>query len=48
VLAVFIDAYNRFGDAKLKYRVPTNHQSQSCRKPLHKYRDLPFSLFDFF
>jgi len=47
VFAVFVDAYNKFGEAKLKYRVPTNHKSQNHKNHLHKYRDLPFSLLDF-
>jgi IS1 family transposase len=47
VLAVFIDAYNKFGEAKLKYRVPVKHKSQNPEKRLHKYRDLPFSVLDF-
>jgi IS1 family transposase len=47
VMDVFVDAYNKFGKAKLKYRVPTNHKSQSNTKHLHKFRDLPFSLLDF-
>jgi len=46
VLSVFIDAYNKFGEAKLKYRVPTSHRTQNTKK-LHRYRDLPFSLLDF-
>ena len=47
VLAVFIDAYNKFGDAKLKHRVLTNHKPKSTSKRLHKYRDSPFSLLHF-
>jgi IS1 family transposase len=47
VLAVFIDAYNRFGEARQKHRVRTNHKPQSTSKRLHKYRDSPFSLLDF-
>jgi insertion element IS1 protein InsB len=47
VFAVFVDAYNRFGEAKLKYRVPTKHKLQNLGKRLHKYRDLPFSILDF-
>ena len=49
VLAVFIDAYNKFGEAKLKYRVPSRHKSKRKRdvKRLHKFRDLPFSILDF-
>lgn len=45
VLAVFIDAYNKYGEAKLKYRKPVTHKSQS--KHLHEYRDPPFSILDF-
>ena len=47
VLSVFVNAYNKFGEAKLKYRVPVIHKSQNSDKPLHKYRDLPFSILDF-
>ena len=47
VFEVFVDAYNKFGEAKLKYRIPTNHKSQSPSKHLHKFRDLPFSHLDF-
>ena len=47
VLAVFIDAYNKFGEAKRKYRIPTKHRTRKKRR-LHKYRDFPFSLLDFF
>ena len=43
IVAVFVDAYNKYGEAKLKYRVPTSHKSTACSKHLHKYRDLPFS-----
>ena len=46
VLAVFIDAYNKYGEAKLKYRKPVKHKSKKP-KHLHKYRDLPFSILDF-
>ena len=47
VLAVFINAYNKFGHAKLKYRVPVIHKSPFPNKHLHKYRDTPFCLLDF-
>ena len=47
VLAVFIDAYNKFGEAKLKYRVPVKHNPSTKSKKLHKYRDLPFGVADF-
>jgi len=47
VLAVFIDAYNKFGEMKLKYRIPTKHKSPNHAKHLHKYCDVPFSILDF-
>jgi len=47
VLSVFIDAYNKFGEAKLKYQIPVKHKSQTPNKYLHKYRDVPFSILDF-
>jgi len=47
VLAVFVDAYNKFGEAKLKYRIPTEHKSPNHAKHLHKYRDVPFSILDY-
>jgi IS1 family transposase len=47
VLEVFINAYNKYGEAKLKYRVPVIHKNPDHEKPLHKFRDLPFSILDF-
>jgi hypothetical protein len=47
VVAVFADAYAKFGEAKLKYRVPTQHKSLDHAKHLHKFRELPFSVLDF-
>jgi len=47
VLEVFINAYNKFGEAKLKYRVPVTHKMPNNSKHLHKFRDSPFSLLDF-
>ena len=47
VLEVFIDAFNKFGEAKLKYRRPVIHRDPSNAKRLHKFRDTPFSLLDF-
>jgi len=47
VLAVFVDAYNKFGEAKLKLRVPVVHKSHNPSKKLHKFRDVPFSVIDF-
>lgn len=47
VLEVFIEAYNKYGEAKLKYRVPVRHRKSGSIKKLHKYRDLPFCILDF-
>ena len=47
IVAVFVDAYNKYGEAKLKYRVPTVHRSPKASKHLHKYQELPFSLLNF-
>lgn len=47
VLAVFIDAYNKFGEKKLKYRKPVIHKSPFPNKHLHQFRDVPFSITDF-
>jgi hypothetical protein len=47
VLDIFVDAYNKFGEYKLKYRKPTLHRPGNENKHLHHYRDLPRSLFDF-
>ena len=45
VLWLFIQAYNKFGEAKEKYKKEVIHKSTA--KHLHKYRDLPFSIIDF-
>jgi len=47
VLAVFIDAYNKYGEAKLLNRIPVQHKSPCPKKHLHKYRDPHFSILDF-
>jgi IS1 family transposase len=47
VMELFVDAYNKFGEAKLKYRVPVKHKSPNPKKHLHKFRDPPFSVLDF-
>jgi IS1 family transposase len=47
VVAVFVNAYNKFGAAKLKNRVPTVHKSVNHAKHLHKYREVGFSLADY-
>ena len=39
VIAVFVDAYNKFGEAKMKYRIR--------RKLDKKSRELPFGVVDF-
>ena len=45
VMAVFVDAYNKFGEAKLRTQVPVSHTSTA--KHLHKYRYPTFSLLDY-
>jgi hypothetical protein len=47
VVAVFVDAYIKFGAFKAKYRVPVIHKPTSSSKNLHKYRDPPRGLVDF-
>jgi len=47
VVSVFIEAYNKFGEAKLKCRTLTQHKMGNEGKHLHKYRELPFSVLDF-
>jgi IS1 family transposase len=47
VLSVFIDAYNKYGESKLKYRVPVIHKSSTPAKHLHQFRDVPFCILDF-
>jgi len=47
VIEVFVDAYNKFGEAKLRWRVPTQHKDINPTKHLHKFRDPPFSFLDF-
>jgi IS1 family transposase len=47
VLAVFVDAYNKFGAYKAQYRIPVLHKLSSSSKKLHKFRVLPRSLIDF-
>ena len=47
VMAVFADAYNKYGEAKQKRQLPVAHKSQNPSKHLHKYRDVPFCILDF-
>jgi hypothetical protein len=47
VVAVFVDAYNKFGAYKAKHRVPVIHKSPTPNKRLHKDRDCPLALIDF-
>ena len=47
VVEVFVDAYNAFGIAKLKHRVPVVHKSPAPAKHLHKHRDCPLGLVNF-
>jgi hypothetical protein len=47
VVSVFVDAYNKFGDAKLMCRFPATHKSQNQTKHLHKFLEVGFSILDF-
>jgi len=47
VISLFVEAYNKFGEAKERYRIPVRHRAGNENKHLHKYRDTPFSLIDF-
>jgi hypothetical protein len=47
IIEVFVDAYNAFGQAKLKYRVPVIHKSPVHPKHLHMFRDPTCSILDF-
>jgi IS1 family transposase len=47
VVSLFVEAYNKFGNAKLRCRVPVEHISQDHKKHLHKFREVGFSFLDF-
>jgi hypothetical protein len=47
VIEVFVDAYNKFGQAKAKCHVPTVHKMKNHAKHLHKFRETGFSFLDF-
>lgn len=47
VVSVFVDAYNKFGEAKLKCRVPVEHKSETHPKHNHIFREVGFSVLDF-
>ena len=47
VLDVFVEAYNKFGEVKLRNRVPATHRSQLHAKHLHKFSEVGFSVLDF-
>ena len=47
VMAVFADAYNKYGELKQKHQIPVVHRSPNPSKRLHKFRDVSFSILDF-
>jgi IS1 family transposase len=47
VIEIFVDAYNKYGEAKQKYRIPIVHKGESPAKHLHKFREVGFSILDF-
>ncbi|MCL2023470.1 MAG: hypothetical protein FWG82_03770, partial [Oscillospiraceae bacterium] len=47
VLEIFVEAYNKFGEYKMKYHRPNQHRPGNEGKHLHHYKDLPCSIFEF-
>lgn len=47
VIAIFVNAYNKFGEAKLKYRRRLIHSHGEISKFWGCYKHPPMSLFDF-
>jgi len=47
VIEIFVEAYNKFGEAKMKCRIPVKHNSKNHNKHLHKFREVGFSVLDF-
>jgi IS1 family transposase len=47
VMATFVNAYNKFGEAKQKRAVTVNHRSDPTGRHLHKTRDLMLAPKDF-
>ena len=47
VLSLFVEAYNKFGQAKHRCRIPVQHRSQSVTGKYHKFRYPCFSVLDF-
>jgi IS1 family transposase len=47
VLAIFVDAYNKFGAYKQRHRVPVSHKLDPTDRHLHKFRDLPLGILNF-
>lgn len=48
VMAVFVRAFNIFASAKFQTRKLAVHMPTSKSKKLHKYKDSPLALIDFF
>ncbi|MDR1409155.1 MAG: hypothetical protein LBJ12_02555 [Oscillospiraceae bacterium] len=45
---MFVDAYNKFGGYKMKYRRPASHRPpDGAAKHLHHFKDLPCQIIDF-
>ena len=47
VLHVYIEAYNKFGEAKMKLRIAAGRNAETTTAHSHKYREVPFSALDF-
>ena len=47
VLALLVNAYNKFGEYKQRYRQPVVHRTDPTGRHLHKFRDLGLGIMDF-
>jgi IS1 family transposase len=47
VLAIFVNAYNKFGDNKERCRVPIIHKKPLENRHLHKFKELPFGIMHY-
>jgi hypothetical protein len=46
-LALFVNAYNKFGENKERRRIPTIHKKPLENQRLHKFREVPFGSMNF-
>jgi hypothetical protein len=46
-LALFVNAYNKFGENKERRRVPVIRKKPLENRRLHKFREVPFGIMNF-